>query len=71
MVAVLLLSEHDAKASEIFQDLSAQGIRVVGAAHTAYLHHPRSVCVLDWQEEAKRQPALHPSCFVKLISEQT
>lgn len=71
MVAVLLLSEHDAKASEIFQDLSAQGIRVVGAAHTAYLHHPRSVWVLDWQEEAKRQPALHPSCFVKLISEQT
>ena len=70
LLALLLPSKHDVKASETFQRLSPQGIKVVVAAHTSYLHRPRTLWVLDWQNSEAKTPALHLSNFVGLISEQ-
>ena len=71
MLAVLLPSQSDNQASEIFERLSEKGLSVEVAAHTSYLHQPRTVWVLDWKERTAKTPATHLTNFVNILSEET
>ncbi|CAK9115024.1 unnamed protein product [Durusdinium trenchii] len=73
-LAVLLPTEHDKKAWDIFKELSKQGVGIEIAAHTSYLNRPRTLWVLDW-ETLERDDAITPAHYlnrlVHLISEET
>lgn len=73
MVAVLLPSEKDSEALSKFKGLSSKGVSVEVAAHTSYLHCPRTIWILsmDADEGNHSTPAKHLTAFVNLISEET
>lgn len=63
-LAVLLPTEHDKKAWDIFKELSKQGVGIEIAAHTSYLNRPRTLWVLDW-ETLERDDAITPAHYLK------
>jgi len=73
MVAVLLPSEKDSEALSKFKGLSSKGVSVEVAAHTSYLHCPRTIWILsmDADETKHLTPAKHLTGFVNLLSDTT
>eukprot|EP00438_Fugacium_kawagutii_P013964 Skav202192 [mRNA] locus=scaffold191:13755:17530:- [translate_table: standard] len=71
LLAMLLPSDTDDKAVEIFQRLSMKGLKVEVTAHTSYLHQPRTLWVLGWKVKIAHTPAGHLTNIVNIISEET
>lgn len=71
LLGMLLPSDTDDKAVEIFERLSMKGLKVEAAAHTSYLHQPRTLWVLGWKVKIAHTPAGHLTNIVNVISEET
>jgi len=74
LVAVLLPTETDKEANQVFNRLEEERVHVEAAAHTTYLNMPRTLWILDRDPadgDETVTPAIHLSTFVTLLSEKT